>query len=106
MSGRPPAPQQVPISLEPTEGWHCSHLYYRFDRGVLAQLASHQLQAGRDELVALLNPEGEGAPQRLQTSVVSGHKADFGLMVMDANPLTEISDPRTGNRGGAGGQEN
>jgi len=87
MSGRPPAPQQVPISLEPTEGWHCSHLYYRFDRGVLAQLASNQLQSGREELAAILNPEGEGAPQRVQTSVVSGHKADFGLMLMDANPL-------------------
>ena len=87
MSGRPPAPQQVPISLEPTEGWHCSHLYYRFDRGVLAQLASNQLQSGREELAAILNPEGEGAPQRVQTSVVRGHKADFGLMLMDANPL-------------------
>jgi chlorite dismutase len=86
-TGRPPAPQQVPISLEPTEGWHCSHLYYRFDRGVLAQLGSDQLQSCRDELLAILNPEREGAPQRLQTSVVSGHKADFGLMLMDPNPL-------------------
>ena len=35
-TARPPAPQPVPISLEPSEGWHCSHFYYRFDRGVLA----------------------------------------------------------------------
>ena len=45
-TGRPPAPQPVPISLEPTEGWHCTHLYYRFDRGVLAQLSADELRAG------------------------------------------------------------
>jgi len=86
-TARPPAPQPVPISLEPTEGWHCSHFYYRFERGVLAQLGAEAVRAGHDELMAILDPAGEGAPQRLQTSVVSGHKADFGLMVMDPNPL-------------------
>src|SRR5439155_9827106 len=86
-TGRPPAPQQVPISLEPGEGWHCSHLYYRFDRGVLNRLNPEDRRAGRDEMLAILDPAGEGAPQRLQTSVVSGHKADFGLMLMDPNPL-------------------
>lgn len=86
-TGRPPAPQQVPISLEPTEGWHCSHLYYRFDRAALAKLSGDELRAGREETLAILDPAGEGAPQRLQTSVVSGHKADFGLMLMDPHPL-------------------
>jgi chlorite dismutase len=86
-SGRPPAPAQVPISLEPTVGWHCTHLYFRFDRAALAALSAAQVQAGRDELVAILDPAGPAAPQRLQTSVVSGHKADFGLMLMDPNPL-------------------
>src|SRR3954469_8450915 len=86
-TGRPPAPQPVPISLEPAEGWHCSHLYYRFDRGVLARLSSDELRSGREQLTALLDPAGPEAPQRLQTSVVSGHKADFGLMLMDSNPL-------------------
>src|SRR5262245_42233024 len=86
-TGRPPAPQPVPISLEPIEGWHCSHLYYRFDRGVLARLNQDELQAGREQLLAILDPAGADAPQRLQTSVVSGHKADFGLMLMDPNPL-------------------
>src|SRR5688572_20971548 len=86
-TGRPPAPQPVPISLEPTEGWHCSHFYYRWDRPTLAQLSSDEKQTGRDELLAILDPAGGEAPQRLQTSVVSGHKADFGLMLMDPNPL-------------------
>jgi hydrogen peroxide-dependent heme synthase len=86
-TARPPAPQPVPISLEPSEGWHCSHFYYRFDRGVLADLGLEKVRAGRDELISILDPAGEGAPQRLQASLVSGHKADFGLMVMDSNPL-------------------
>jgi peroxiredoxin len=86
-TGRPPAPQQVPISLEPTEGWHCSHFYYRFDRGVLAGMSPEKLQAGREAILAILDPAGPDAPQRLQTSVVSGHKADFSLMLMDPHPL-------------------
>ena len=86
-SGRPPAPQPVPISLEPTEGWHCSHLYYRFDRAGLARMTADERLAAREEAARILDPAGEGAPQRLQTSVVSGNKADFGLMVMDPNPL-------------------
>jgi chlorite dismutase len=86
-TARPPAPQPVPISLEPADGWHCSHLYYRFDRAALAQLSANQRQEGREQLTAILDPTGPESPQRLQTSVVSGHKADFGLMLMDANPL-------------------
>lgn len=86
-SGRPPAPQPVPISLEPAEGWHCSHLYYRFDRAGLARMSADERRSGRDVLAALLDPAGSEAPQRLQTSIVCGHKADFGLMVMDPNPL-------------------
>ncbi|MCU0877258.1 MAG: heme-dependent peroxidase [Pirellulaceae bacterium] len=86
-TGRPPAPPQVPISLEPTEGWHCSHFYYRFDRSALAAMSPDKLQAGREAISAILDPAGTESPQRLQTSVVSGHKADFSLMLMDPHPL-------------------
>jgi len=72
-------------SLQPTEGWHCSHLYYTFDRRVLAQLGD--VAAAREEVIAILAPQGPDAPQRLQTTIVSGQKADFGLMVMDPDPL-------------------
>src|SRR5687767_7967039 len=75
------------VSLEPAEGWHCSHLYYRFDRRVLIQLTEDEIVAGKQQVAAILDPEGDGSPARLQTSVVSGHKADFGLMVLDADPL-------------------
>jgi len=82
-----PAAEPIPISLEPTVGWHCTHLYYRFDRAALARFSPEQLRAGREQATAILDPAGSNAPQRLQTSIVSGHKADFGLMLMDPHPL-------------------
>ena len=87
MSHGPPAAAPVESSLTPVEGWHCGHYFYRFDRGALAAMSPAALQAGREQLTATLHPEGSHAPQRLQTSIVSGHKADFGLMLMDPDPL-------------------
>jgi chlorite dismutase len=79
------------VSISPAEGWHCSHLYYRIDRARLRELSPDERRAGREQFVAALAPssgEGrDGRPQRLQVSITSGHKADFGLMVMDADPL-------------------
>lgn len=75
------------VSLKLNEGWHCSHLYYRFDRGALARLAPAERSAGRAEVIGILDPESGEATTRLQTSVVSGHKADFGLMLLDPDPL-------------------
>lgn len=77
----------VEASLTPHEGWHCSHLYYSFDRAALAAKSSAQLSEGREALIAALDPDAPEASQRLQTSIVSGHKADFGLMLMDPDPL-------------------
>jgi peroxiredoxin len=81
----PSAPSEV--SLKPAEGWHCSHLYYRFDRSRLAGLTAAELAQGREQLATTLDPAASHAPARLQTSVVSGHKGDFGLMMLDADPL-------------------
>ncbi|HET6883380.1 MAG TPA: hydrogen peroxide-dependent heme synthase [Pirellulales bacterium] len=75
------------VSLRPSEGWHCSHLYYRFDRYRLKKMTAAEVASGTAELTAALDPAGAEAPARLQTSVVSGHKADFGLMLMDTDPL-------------------
>lgn len=77
----------VTVSLEPTEGWHCLHLYYRFDRAALKQLGPGELGDGCREFVELLDPAAAHAPKRLQTSIVSGHKADFSLMLLDPDPL-------------------
>ncbi len=79
--------QSAEVSLEPSDGWHCSHLYYRFDRGVLAGMTAAQMSAGREEFAAAVDPKSADNPARLQASLVSGHKADFGLMLLDANPL-------------------
>jgi chlorite dismutase len=75
------------VSLQPLEGWHCSHLFYRFDRAALKSLSPAEREAGRKEFAAVLDPAGPQASARLQTSIVSGHKADFGLMLLDADPL-------------------
>jgi chlorite dismutase len=77
----------VEPSLSPAEGWHCTHLFYRFDRVQLAALGADLVHSGRDDLVAALDPNHSDAPERLQVSITSGHRADFGLMLMDADPL-------------------
>ena len=90
MSVNRPAHTHAPLP-EPTtklaEGWHCLHLYYSIDQMALQQLTPSDVAEGREALVHLLDPERPGAPQRLQTSIVSGHKADLGLMIMDSDPL-------------------
>ena len=75
------------ISLSPTEGWHCNHWFYRFDRSRLKGMSAAQFAEGARAFAAALDPAGAAAPVRLQSSIVSGHKADFGLMILDADPL-------------------
>jgi chlorite dismutase len=70
-----------------TEGWHCTHFFYRFDRSALARLDPESISAGRRQVLAILDPQGEEAPARMQVSIVVGHKADLGVMLMDADPL-------------------
>ncbi len=84
--GRPASPTIEP-SLIPEEGWHCLHLYYQFDRAILSEMESYEIDAGADQLVQLLDESDTHHPERLQVSIVSGHKADFGLMMMDPDPL-------------------
>ena len=91
-----PRPDNIPTEqvhpLHPVGGgWHCSHLYYSFDRAALARLSSGAIEHGCRQLTDVLDPNGEHAPLRLQTSVVSGHKADFSVMLMDPNPLKNDS---------------
>jgi chlorite dismutase len=80
----PPASE---ASLQLDQGWHCSHLYYSFDRAALARMTSNEKIEGARQFVEALDPARTGQPMRLQGSIVSGHKADFGLMLLDADPL-------------------
>ena len=79
--------EQPTPSLVPSEGWHCSHFFYLFDRTGLESLPESVIDEAAAEVKAVLDPTGSDAPIRLQTSIVSGHKADFGLMLMDPDPL-------------------
>jgi peroxiredoxin len=80
--------EKVKTSLEPASGgWHCSHLYYSFNRAALANLPADALAEGRKQFIAALDPKGAEAPLRLQSTIVSGHKADFGVMLLDPDPL-------------------
>lgn len=80
--------QQLPDpTVKLTEGWHCLHLYYTVDQIQLNAIHEHQRAEGREQLTELLNPDRDGAPVRIQTSVVSGTRGDLGLMMMDPDPL-------------------
>jgi len=90
-----------------SDGWHCLHLYYRIrsavqginsnaQRSTLGSLTrsvqglffdkSRSTEAGK-EFCQILDPQRPGAPTRLCTSVVMGHKADLAVLAMDENPL-------------------
>lgn len=86
---RPPAqPANMPEpTIKLSEGWHCLHLYYQVDATACMQLDAEQRRLGREQVAAILDPNRDGAPIRLQTSVVPGHRADLGLMIMDTDPL-------------------
>ncbi|MCA9064120.1 MAG: heme-dependent peroxidase [Planctomycetaceae bacterium] len=70
-----------------SEGWHCLHMYYKVNQAGLVALDAPDRAHGRAELCEILDPAGEWVPDRMQVSVVSGHRADLGLMMMDADPL-------------------
>jgi peroxiredoxin len=80
--------ESIPPSLTPAGGgWHCSHLYYSFDRTNLKRLSADERSAGSREAAAALDSTATDAPLRLQTTITSGHKADFGVMLLDTDPL-------------------
>jgi len=85
-------PANTQADNEPTilmkDGWHCLHLFYRVLPAAAAALSERDRREGRDLLVHLLNPKRQGAPARMQTSLVAGHKADLAVMLLDPNPLT------------------
>ena len=83
----PRAPDASDVSRELGEGWHCAHFFYRFDRAALTRLSAADLQTGREQLIAALDSSGPAATVRMQAFVVSGHKADFGTLLMDPDPL-------------------
>lgn len=82
-----PENDPFPASLYPGEGWHCGHFFYQFNRDRLKQFSSTEKSEAFAEFIAVLNPDSHASPARLQTSAVVGHKADFSIMAMDADPF-------------------
>ena len=80
--GRPSAPLPEP-SVIPLNGWHCTHFFYRFRREHLDGRLNHDQ---RRQFIAALDREGEDAPARMGSYWISGHRADFGVMLMDPDP--------------------
>ena len=77
----------VETAIEPCTGWHCSHFFYTFDRPRLATLTPAARAEALRQFAVALDPAGPHAPTRIQPWIVAGHKADFGVMVLDPNPF-------------------
>jgi chlorite dismutase len=78
---RPADAPQAPATLVPEEGWHFLHLFYRVDRGRLADLPAGRRDQGIEELKQILGGRSPGSPEQLQAFAVPGHKADFGVVM-------------------------
>ena len=88
MNHRPPSAANLPApTTNMSDGWHCLHLYYRVDQLALTSLSDAQRERGRAELIEVLTPGRPGSPTRFQSSIVSGHKADLGVIAFDPDPL-------------------
>jgi peroxiredoxin len=79
--------EAVEAAIEPRTGWHVAHLFYAFDRARLASLSAEARAAGVAAFRDALDPGAPGAPTRLQSWLVPGHKADFAVVAMDPSPL-------------------
>ncbi|MDA7950204.1 MAG: chlorite dismutase family protein [Pirellulaceae bacterium] len=85
------------FSLTPGDGWHCTHLFYQMPQEVRARLAlsSEEKAKMASEFNALFSVENSTRPHRHFLSLLSGGKADFGLVLMDPDPLVLIRFQRS-----------
>lgn len=87
MTHPPASPASLPEpSVIPVQGWHCSHYFYRWDRRAIASLDGLKRPSAIQHFCDVVN-DLHDRPQRLQTFIISGHKADLGLVMMDPDPL-------------------
>ncbi|KAA5545603.1 heme-dependent peroxidase [Roseiconus nitratireducens] len=70
-------------STIPEKGWHCGHFLYRFRREAMPTVLSEPCV---QQFRRALEPSGDAVPERLATYWISGHEADFAVMVMDPDP--------------------
>ena len=86
---QPPSnPTPIPEpSLVPLQGWHCNHFFYRWNRQALAQWSTQERTRAAQDWIHNLSIQDETRPQRFQTFLIAGHRADFGIVMMDPDPL-------------------
>jgi hydrogen peroxide-dependent heme synthase len=88
LSGPPRPAADLPApTTKMADGWHCQHLFFTVNELALRRLSPDERAEGVRRVAEILNPGREGAPARMQTSVVSGHKADLALMMLDVDPI-------------------
>ena len=85
---RPHVPADLPDpTIQMSEGWHCLHQYFKVDQAQLNGLSDSARAEGREHVIRTLDPTADHAPERLQVSIASGHRADICLIMMDPDPL-------------------
>ena len=74
-------------SLVPIQGLHCGHYFYRWKRDVLASMGHDFVHHAKSDFLAAISPNASDRTERIQSFIISGHKADFATIMMDLNPL-------------------
>ena len=77
-----PEPSVIPI-----QGLHCGHYFYRWKREVLYQMGKAAVHEAKADFLSAIAPLSTDRPERIQSFIVSGHKADFATMMMDPDPF-------------------
>lgn len=62
-------------------------MFYRFNRAVLANMKARVIAKGAERFQGILDAKRADAPTQFQSFIISGHKADFGLVMLDPDPL-------------------
>ena len=70
-----PEPSVIPIL-----GLHCGHYFYRWKREVLSSMGKASVHEAKADFSAAIAPHSTARPERIQSFIVSGHKADFATM--------------------------
>ena len=79
---RPSEPLPEPSTI-PLNGWHCGHYFYRFRREALTGGLSPECQS---QLADALGADSGLKNERHVSYWISGHRADFCVMLMDPDP--------------------
>ncbi len=88
MSHTPSSAAAIPEpSLVPIQGLHCGHYFYRWKRDVLASMGHDFVHNAKSNFLAAISPNASDRTERIQSFIISGHKADFATIMMDLNPL-------------------